>query len=149
MRPPRPLPPVLEEELREPCRCWPLPPLPPPRPPLDDLLPAPPVEVADGVAAELLEGMVTLVRHRTIGRADDTRDLRADRMQMVEVVALTATLLAAAYIGWLSWCSSPNLLLVQRDPETVAKARPAHFRHLLGYREDGVQHSRRCYRHSQ
>ena len=75
---------------------------------------------------------MTLVRHRTIGREEDTRYLRADRMQMVEVVALTATLLAAAYIGWLSW-SSPNLHCwskVQRDPDTVAKARPAHFRHL-------------------
>ena len=106
------------------------------------------------MAAEGLEGIMALVRHRAIGSEADARDMRADRMQMVEVVALKAALLAAAYIGWLSWSSQASKpaspaaaqkLLVQRDPETVAKARPAHSVTLWIYREDGGQHrSRRC-----
>ena len=73
------------------------------------------------MAADVLEGMMALVRHKTTGKEGGTRDIRADRTRTVAMVALAAALLAAAYIGrvvgvmavaWHKW------RMRQRDPET-------------------------------
>ena len=102
------------------------------------------------MAADVLESMMALLRHRTIGRAVDTRDLRADRMQMVEVVALTAAPLAAAYIGVVVMAGPAQIYCIacEKRPGNRREGKTSSFS-SRGYREDGVQHSRRCYRHSQ